>query len=266
MKPLTHLNPSDVVVVVPVYKERPGVNEQNAFVQCLRILRRYDVVVIHPCGLDLSAYRELGGAAFRPVAFPGRFFRSTAGYNRLLMRPAFYRAFAQYRYMLLCQLDAWVFSDELLEWCRKGYDYIGAPWLAEPERQWTSALIPFTKLCLNRVGNGGFSLRNVDTHLRLAERLRPLTFLYFYNEDVFWSLIVPLFFRTYRKPSVQEALGFAFESMPGESYRRIGSRLPFGCHAWEKNEPEFWRQFIYPAVGEDGLRKDAGEISECGTI
>ena len=31
--------------------------------------------------------------------------------------------------MLIYQLDAYVFKDELLNWANKGYDYIGAPWL-----------------------------------------------------------------------------------------------------------------------------------------
>ncbi|MCK5681152.1 hypothetical protein KAI46_10130 [bacterium] len=50
-------------------------------------------------------------------------------YNKLLVFPGFWDAFPSFEYMLIAQLDAFVFRDNLDEWCRKGYAYIGAPWL-----------------------------------------------------------------------------------------------------------------------------------------
>ena len=31
--------------------------------------------------------------------------------------------------MLIHQLDAFVFEDKLMDWVKRGFDYIGAPWL-----------------------------------------------------------------------------------------------------------------------------------------
>ena len=63
----------------------------------------------------------------RPPA-PACDFVDRVAYNRLMMSEQFYRAFEGYEYILIYQLDCLVFSNALEEWCRKGYDYIGAPW------------------------------------------------------------------------------------------------------------------------------------------
>ena len=42
-----------------------------------------------------------------------------------MVSPLFYLNFKKYRYLLIYQLDALVFRDELLEWCSKEIDYIG---------------------------------------------------------------------------------------------------------------------------------------------
>lgn len=44
-----------------------------------------------------------------------------------MLEADFYRRFGKYKYMLIYQLDAFVFSDKLLDFCEMGYDYIGAP-------------------------------------------------------------------------------------------------------------------------------------------
>lgn len=233
----------DVVIVIPAYKKQINAVERRVLEQCGRILGRYAVTFVHPEGLDISIYKAILPQA-QADSFNERYFKGTAGYNKLLISDSFYQAFSRYQYLLIFQLDAWVFEDSLLEWCNKGYDYIGAPWIEEPTRGRTSGWIPFTKLCLNKVGNGGLSLRRISSHLYISRQLRFLTYFYHYNEDVFWSIIVPMIFRSYRKPTVQEALEFAFEYKPRESYQRIGGKLPFGCHAWERTDREFWGQHI----------------------
>jgi hypothetical protein len=78
--------------------------------------------------LDLSALAR----QYPPLSiesFPDENFRDISCYNRMLLNDEFYARFAEYEYALIHQLDAFVFSDRLLEWCKLGYDYIGAPWL-----------------------------------------------------------------------------------------------------------------------------------------
>jgi hypothetical protein len=64
-----------------------------------------------------------------------------------------------------------------------------------------------------------------------------------YNEDVFWSLEAPLVYPM-SIPKWKEALLFSFETDPVWSYKKTGKQLPFGCHAFAKNKPSFWKQFI----------------------
>ncbi len=240
----SRISSKDIVVVIPAYKTQLNEVEKSVLRQCLRVLENYDICWIHPVALDLSPHQEIIPQA-QATAFDNHYFRNIEGYNKLLISKRFYQRFARYKYMLIHQTDAWVFEDSLLMWCDKGYDFVGAPWLEKPTPMGRPLLWDFTKLCVNQVGNGGLSLRRVATCQRIAGLLKPISWFYRYNEDVFWSLFVPLIFRSFKKPSCLDALHFAFEYNPRESYQRIGNHLPFGCHAWERTDREFWNQFIY---------------------
>lgn len=243
MESSPRIEAKDVVVVIHVHKPQISELEKKVLQQCASVLANYEIVVIHAKELDISIYKA-AIPRMKSKTFPSQYFGTLKGYNKLLVSELFYQAFARFKYILMYHLDAWVFEDALLDWCNKGYDYIGAPWIAEPTPGKTSAIIPFTRLCVNQVGNGGFCLRKISSHLAIAKRIKWFTRFYSYNEDVLWSIFVPVFFRSFRKPPVQEALRFAFEWNPRESYARIGNKLPFGCHAWERADREFWDQYI----------------------
>ena len=64
-----------------------------------------------------------------------------------------------------------MFSDDLLQWCEAGWDYIGAPWLPCRDSEWVKE---------PAVGNGGFTLMKVESCLRvLYNRYReePLSYV-----------------------------------------------------------------------------------------
>ena len=152
-----------VCVVIPIYKKKPTDLEMASFRQVLKVLSRYDIIVYTYCGLDLSVYSNLALACnknFIVEYFDKSYFSSVKGYNRLCLTIDFYKRVSAYKYMLIYQLDAWVFCDELEFWCNKGYDYVGAPWFTnwgtheEGEALWC-------------VGNGGFSLRNISFFIKM---------------------------------------------------------------------------------------------------
>jgi hypothetical protein len=180
-----------------------------------------------------------------------------------------------YKYILFYELDAWVFRDELQYWCNKGYDYIGAPWFEGFDRPISDNIIG--------VGNGGFSLRNVNSAIRLSKRMNFLRKLrnfwyksYLQNmftfenfllytrkyfkikdpgimsiinspsfaiEDRYWSILSNLF-NDYRIAPIEEAIKFSFEVKPSILFKSNKYQLPFGCHAWEKYDPDFWKALI----------------------
>ena len=91
-------------------------------------------------------------------------------------------------YVLVCHTDAWVFRDELADWCRKGYDCVAAPWIRRPVydkpivKQYMNWLanrrIRQGRFCrqqlYGRVGNGGFSLRRVEAFSAACDRYQAL--------------------------------------------------------------------------------------------
>src|SRR5690606_20423643 len=107
--------------------------------------------------------------------FDNAFFSSIDGYNQLMLTPDFYKTFLDFEFILICQTDAYVFKNDLDFWLDKGFDYIGAPWLDSKNKffnhQWRFAFNQVKKIFgskekrythINKVGNGGFSLRNTN--------------------------------------------------------------------------------------------------------
>ena len=64
------------------------------------------------------------------------------------------------------------------------------------------------------------------------------------NEDEFWSFIAPRYFKDFKVADFECAMYFSFETQPRRLYKTTNNKLPFGCHAWQKYDPEFWKEFI----------------------
>ena len=131
-----------VKVVIPIYQASLSQQERKSLSQAYKILRMYPLVVIKPNHLDLSELvTEFPKLSF--ISFADSYFKGISGYNRLMLAKEFYESFLDCTYILIYQLDAYVFRDELREWCNKGYDYIGAPWLQRPVYK-----LPFPESCI----------------------------------------------------------------------------------------------------------------------
>jgi hypothetical protein len=228
-----------------------------------------------PQSLAVTAPKLLGIPVIR---FDDHYFKGTAGYNRLLLSPEFYQRLRSYNYILIYQLDCLVFSNDLLSWCAKGWDYVGAPWFKDHKADVTEGLWA--------VGNGGLSLRRVSSCLKVLRSMRWLrspvelgwqtgrfansrglrllvrvfktimhacgyqnTIRHFLkgfqqNEDIFWSFHSKMGMPNFKIPAPIEALHFAFEHAPKWCFEQNGKRLPFACHAWYKTDPAFWSAFL----------------------
>ena len=105
----------DIVVVIPIYKATLTQYEEMSLNQCVKVLANYSLVVIKPTSLDinelLSQYSLL-----KVENFPDDCFSNLRAYNKLVLSEDFYQRFVDYQYMLIFQLDAYVFRDELLYW------------------------------------------------------------------------------------------------------------------------------------------------------
>jgi hypothetical protein len=242
-------NPA-VVVVIPIYQSVLSEGEKLSLRQCLKILGRYPVQVVKPQNLDISNVKE-EFPALEFISFNDSFFKSVDAYNKLLVSVDFYKTFSAYEFMLIYQLDAYVFKDELEDWCKKGFDYIGAPSLHQEKYDQLPAgseNIYAEALSSSRfVLNGGLSLRRIPAFLRYLKIYNLFYPQWIGNEDMLFSQeatrLIPM--KMFLKlPTWQQALYFAFEKSPAATYEITNHQLPFACHAWERYDPEFWKSFI----------------------
>ena len=256
-----------VAIVVPLSLRAELTSDEQISVRQLRThLDAYDKYLIAP----KSNPAEWSG--FETIPTSDRFFGSGIAHAELVLSDEFYAQFSGYDYILLYHLDALVFSNQLLDWCDAGFDYIGAP-LRDDNGE------------LTLVGNGGFALRRVAAFRRLlASRRRSVekpiekwrqrygssslmsraTSLpiwlakslgirnsltseirsglrtKFFYEDLFMATRARYFDPDFNIAPVEQALKFAFDEFPRRCYERNGRQLPFGCHAWGKYDRAFW--------------------------
>ncbi|GAB3792677.1 hypothetical protein GCM10028819_03290 [Spirosoma humi] len=257
-----------VNVVLPVYKPQLTNYEQIALTQCVRVLGNYPILLAAPHSLDVSAYRQIA-PSLQVRTFDASYFTSIDGYNRLMLSEEFYEAFSDQEYLLIHQLDAFVFQDDLTYWCQQQYDYIGAPWLRDRDftgwldqldftlrkrvATWlnlkkTDGITPREIINLNGVGNGGLTLRRVPAMLKQLKRFERKIAEYNqiamhqYHEDVFWSIEVNRYWPHLRIPSYRKALHFSIEFYPEWAIEHYNQgKLPFGCHAWDIHGTDYWR-------------------------
>jgi hypothetical protein len=253
-----------VAVIIPFYKPGLSPYESISLQQCFKTLLAYPVIAIKPRKLQLSA--EITAYPFADtVSFDDDYFKDVQGYNRLMLSDIFYGRFLNLEYILIYQLDAFVFKDELEYWCKQGVDYIGAPWIRRKKYStWIKSFFSSVRQQLSqrynlkknglpnkyqfddRVGNGGFSLRKIKifydiciSHQEKIVEYNDQSF-YQYNEDIFWSIEVNRKRKTLNIPHYKFALKFSIEFYPERALVINKGQLPFGCHAWDKNA-DFWR-------------------------
>ncbi len=271
-----------IKIVIPIYQPTLSKLEARALDQACAVLSAYSMCFVKPESLNLDdVLKKYPHIAVE--SFDDKYFKNIIGYNRLLMLTDFYSRFLTSDYILIYQLDAYVFRDELKEWCEKGYDYVGAPWFQKPiyqhaagrlwkkgkswvqntkrkirdgkeayEKQNNYYAMISEKLgarVVGDVGNGGLSLRKVkshyDTTLELKERID-----FYVSQEVRSPIFNEDVFwssepKNFRYPSVEEALQFSFDKYPHICYKKNEKQLPFGCHGWSKKRViKFWKKFI----------------------
>ena len=252
-----------VKVLVPVYRPVLTVQERASLAQTVRVLGSHPIVLLHPADVPVGSiaaeFPAVQTMAVSPEWLGSR--NGIAGYNRMMLSAAFYDLFADTEYILICHTDAWIFRDELAAWCDRGYDCVAAPWirrrvydlpllggyLAWRRRRAERRGRTLRQSLYGRIGNGGLSLRRVESFRRACERYRETAEHYLarphhlHNEDVFWALVPDGF----RYPDWKEALGFSFDTNPAYCWRLTGGRLPMGGHSWSKPRMyRFWRRII----------------------
>jgi len=266
-------------ILIPIYKPLSELteSEKRSISNTINVLNSYDIYLFGPKKLEFQEYNNYFNYVFLHKKFKSSFFNSVTDYSNLLLGSFFYKKFINYEYFLIVQEDAWVFRDDLDYWCNQDYDFIGAPWFKR-------IVLFDRNISFLGVGNGGFSLRNVKKMVSVLKRICYLKMIYsiwvslrvnkvcnfntmvlrlnFYfkikafweipsilncetiQEDEFYGHIVSKLFRDFKIAPVSEALKFSFEVNPRFLYELNNNQLPFGCHAWEKYDRDFWNEHL----------------------
>lgn len=265
-----------VIVVLPVYKPFSELNESEllSLKQLKLTLYKYPLSLVAGEKMPTEDYLHLLDFPLIKIErFEDCFFASIKAYNSLCLSKNFYKRFLDYHFMLIYQTDAFVFKDELSYWLKQNYHFIGAPshidnTIAFDKNTWV-------------VGNGGFSLRSVKKCYQLLNKIgkynlivKLLDKIYLktfvakasiklnlvnlsviasiaenrYNEDFVFSVLSKQISKQFAVAPIEEAIQFSFEAHPSLLYEMNDRRLPFGCHAWDRYETDFWEQFIQQGI------------------
>jgi len=192
--------------------------------------------------------------------------RDWRAYSRLMTSLELYQAFSWAEYVLVVQLDAIVFVDEIDVWADRAFDHVGPPW-------WTRGPNPLKRSPRPAVsGIGGVCLRRTKSCIRVLEHANerrcrvnaPRSRLYrspkwkasslltsdrswvstreraqsgAITEDEFWAMEVPRWF-DWSMPSAVESLNFAFDMYPRLSVK-LTTSAPFAVHGRRNVEALF---------------------------
>ena len=234
-----------VAVVIPTYSEKLAKHENISLQQLCKVLGDYDKIFIAPEGLKCE-YGEFA-SGIRVEYFPKNYFINTISYSQLLLTEEFYNRFIDYEYILIHQLDAFVFDDKLMYFCQLDYDYIGAPSLK---------YVPLWRFIDARVGNGGLSLRKVESCRRLVSNrnffdIHPCKNDFLMYEDTFFGFAGTQPEMNFKIPDVKTARMFSLQDEVQHALRGNVIELPFGIHAWQKINTRIWGKVIHDCYGYD---------------
>lgn len=217
-------------VIIPTYKPFDMLtrNEKESLLNTRDKFKNFHVWIICPESLNQKDYKDKGFKFFK--CFNDRYFNSVENYNDLMLNSIFYESFKYYEYMLIVQLDSYVFENQLDFFCDLGYDYIGGLHLTP----WTGDEL------IN--GNGGFCLRKIKSFIEASKNIKKDLSNRWDWEDILYSY----WYRNKLNIAPYEvALKFGWQQRPEECFNKNGKTLPFGCHKPFKFDYDvFWKEYI----------------------
>lgn len=257
-----------VVIVIPTHRPYFTDDDKISLSHLKKYLGKYDTFFVIPSRISSKTFTSMG---YEVKKVDNIFFGTLRRANEMYLSKKFYEAFKKYDFMLIYQLDALIFSNQLEKWIKSGYDFIAAPWFRP-----IIGYLSHKKGSPSSGGNGGFSLRNIKKSIKILDIVNrsasrtsknpiirklwfPIALLlgkshkiwlkapatnYPFNEDGFWSLEAPKYDSSFKVAPFKIALQFAFEKFPRKCFELNNYQLPFGCHGWSKYDPDFWAKFI----------------------
>lgn len=283
---ITDGRPPRPVVVIPIYRHDLNNFERLSLLRTFSVLGGHPIVILAPRSKQAAIQQTLETLIpcdpnYQWHIVNDQWLASHQDYNQLMLKRDFYENYKAYSHLLICQLDAYIFEDQLLDWCNQPYDYIGGP-LYLPNA-------PYCPEELFCVGVGGFSLRRLQPIIRLLKEnpiifrtsdfrdtfkrfnIKARTFLFSrfllcrlvngcrleqsknrlsqylgINEDAVFARYLPRYVTTFRIPDSMIGTSFCIDKHVKLSLADLGGHLPFAAHAWWTNPENLaeWSDFI----------------------
>ena len=244
-------------IVVPAYKEHLDTMSTIALQSLADRTNLYEhTYLVVPEGLNVDEYQKIF-KNIKILEFNKAYFINIYTYTQLCLSYDVYATFAKYDYMLLYQLDCYLFRDEIQQFVNMGYDYIGAP-IFSIKAGWKTC-----KKNQPAIGNGGLSLRKINKFMELTNPDGKFRRTYMLSQKIISSVIVEdIYFcdtlpRLYNvklyRPSIDIVLQFSWD----QSVEYIDAllhnanlfKIPMGAHAINKSV-DYWKQYI-PEITDD---------------
>ena len=256
-----------VAIVVPIFKIDLNEKELLSIYRTKHVYQNRDIYFVLPNKFKNTKFKFILNKNESIHYVEDFYLSSIKGYNRLLFQIDFYKMFISYSHILICQIDVFVFKDDLDFWVNQNYSNIGAPILD----------LKYKEIKLKKGNNGGFCLRNIKLCIKTLQNRNFLfcdlsalwesenkismkiyriivnglifnyhrkPFLPILNEDIFWSAIAPKMFPFLKIPSLADSVKFAFDANPKYFYQLNDYQLPSAIHAWCKYDIGFVQSLI----------------------
>ena len=188
-----------------------------------------DIAITFPWNLDIHELEKYNIDINSILSFQQNlyWFENEHQYNRLCIHNDLYSIWKNdYEYMLIYQLDSFMFKDELYYWCNKGYDYIGGYDYLD---NYNYNNLDDNKLYFTL--NGGFSLRKISKFNEITKDnnlMNELDETYFWEDRVFTHKI----YKNKLTIKLEDLFKFSIDIRIYQSnyFNLIYPDLPFGCH------------------------------------
>ncbi len=240
-----------------------------SFERTAKLMGNHRWIFALPTGTDLTPLNDVCGDIEARFFDPGYFVSKRAA-QLFYMHPPLFEAFSDFDYILIHQPDVYIFDDQLDYWmnymAENNYDYIGAPWWNHEWLQFAKnplSRLPWHWLLNNKVGSGGFSIRNPRKFAKIAHKNLKLIkkLSAFVPEDIWWCQLAQWFGEPISRPKPEIAASFAFETQCIKCLDINGGKLPFAVHGWNRHDWSFWKgkipgvDTIYDELAKQGVKQ-----------
>lgn len=237
-------------IIIPIYKQNLNLYEMFSVRRNVDVLSSYPIIFLMSADIDEAFYmKEFPSVFIKKI--DSRFFQSFQSYNRLLLSTFFYDLWREYQKILICQTDVIVLSDRLAEFVGLDYDYIGAP-LVKLERDRP----------ILYGGNGGCSLRDIQSCLLFLRKHHLEAEMWTDNEDEFFSYYGVRYSCEFKVAPVRYAAAFAFDRFSRFLYEFNNASLPFALHGWYTYDAEYAQILARKGNINDVPQVFSGNVSE----